>query len=371
MSIYEGEAVDPDTGESELERHVIVATEETKEILGVTTRVVQDSEFVDGVLTQDEFIYYAQDDDGNVWVLGEASTEYEYDDEGRLVNTTEESWQAGVDQSLPGYAMVAAPEEGNAYYQRFELGEEEEQAAVVSTDETVSIDSGDFEDVVQIQEFSALDRDGFDFEYYAPEVGQVLQEELKAEENTVSPALVDTLQIGEEGNNLVVARDSSDIVAGKKGDDIIFGSNGDDVLRGDNKSQSPGGKKGGDDLICGGTGSDHIGGKGGNDKLYGEAGDDKLWGDYGDDLLRGGFGNDRLKGDAYGGGSDTFVLAEGEGTDTIVDFEVGTDVIGLADGLTFSELSFQGSKIRLGSETLAVLSGVEATALSESNFVLV
>ena len=371
LSISEGESIDPDTGESEQERHIVLITDETKEILGVTARVVQDSEFVDGVLTQDEFVYYAQDVDGNVWTLGESSTEYEYNDAGNLINSEEDGWQAGVDQSLPGFAMVATPEMGDVYYQRFNLGEEEEQAAVVSVDD-ISTDFGDFEDVVQIQEFSDLDPGGFALEYYAPGVGQVLEEEFNGEgETEFSSTLVKTLNVGEDGNDLIVARDNISVVAGKKGNDIIFGSNGDDILRGDNNSRSPGGKKGGDDIIYGGTGDDRIGGKGGNDELFGEAGDDKIWGDDGDDLLRGGLGNDKLKGDVNGGGSDTFVLAKGEGTDTIVDFEVGIDSLGLASGLTFSELSFQGNKVRFGNETLAHLNNVDATALSEESFVLV
>ena len=113
-------------------------------------------------------------------------------------------------------------------------------------------------------------------------------------------------------------------------------------------------------VFSGGAGNDRIGGKGGNDTLLGDEGDDQIWGDDGDDLLRGGLGNDTLTGDdnSGGAGADTFVLAAGEGTDTITDFEVGTDFIGLADGLTADQLSFSGNAIQLGDETLAVLTGV-------------
>ncbi|MEM8505416.1 MAG: hypothetical protein AAF716_19975, partial [Cyanobacteria bacterium P01_D01_bin.1] len=98
-----------------------------------------------------------------------------------------------------------------------------------------------------------------------------------------------------------------------------------------------------------------------------------IWGDDGDDLIRGGAGNDRLVGDNFSGGigSDTFVLAAGEGTDTILDFEVGTDLIGLADGLSFGSLTFDGSSILLEDETLAVLQGVDTTSLDESSFLSV
>lgn len=70
------------------------------------------------------------------------------------------------------------------------------------------------------------------------------------------------------------------------------------------------------------------------------------------------------------------MLGKGEGTDTIVDFEVGIDRIGLVEGeLVFAVLSFiqDGTNTLLGvgstGETLAVLNNVVASALSESDFV--
>ena len=118
--------------------------------------------------------------------------------------------------------------------------------------------------------------------------------------------------------------------------------------------------------------NDRIGGKGGNDVLFGESGDDLIWGDDGDDILRGGLGNDTLTGDDFSGGSgsDIFVLAIGEGTDTIVDFEVGADFIGLADGLSFASLSFSGNRILAGEDTLAELN-VDAASLDEASFVTI
>jgi hypothetical protein len=90
--------------------------------------------------------------------------------------------------------------------------------------------------------------------------------------------------------------------------------------------------------------------------------------------MSGGLGNDTLTGDDFSGGegTDTFVLAVGEGTDTIVDFEVGIDVIALAN-LTFTDLSLTSENgntlITFGDETLAILEGVEV--LSESAFSIV
>ncbi|NEN96553.1 MAG: endonuclease/exonuclease/phosphatase, partial [Moorea sp. SIO3I7] len=180
--------------------------------------------------------------------------------------------------------------------------------------------------------------------------------------------------IGTIDADLINGFDGNDTIAGGLGNDILFGGDGDDILRGDSNSKSAGGKAGGDDIIYGGSGSDRIGGKSGNDSLYGGRGDDQLWGDAGDDLLSGGLGNDTLTGDNFsnGSGSDTFVLEIGEGTDTITDFELGTDLIGLGNGLSFGDVSItsdsNNSLINVGDETLAVVLGV--TTLAERDLVI-
>ncbi|NER83051.1 MAG: hypothetical protein F6K42_26550 [Leptolyngbya sp. SIO1D8] len=100
---------------------------------------------------------------------------------------------------------------------------------------------------------------------------------------------------------------------------------------------------------------------------------DQLWGDDGNDVLRGGLGNDTLIGDDFSGGqgSDTFILAVGEGTDTIADFEIGEDIIGLADGLTFGQLTLEGNEIRVGDEVLATLNHISTADLTVASFMTV
>jgi len=124
----------------------------------------------------------------------------------------------------------------------------------------------------------------------------------------------------------------------------------------------------GNDSIDGGNGSDILIGNAGNDTLIGGNGTDFLVGGTGDDLLSGGNGEDTLRG---GLGEDIFVFAAGEGIDTITDFSLGTDKIGLTGGLTFGDLSFSGNEIRIGSDVLAVLNGVNTNTLTASNFVTV
>ncbi|MGB3300992.1 MAG: pre-peptidase C-terminal domain-containing protein, partial [Phormidesmis sp.] len=187
--------------------------------------------------------------------------------------------------------------------------------------------------------------------------------------------------VGEAGDDTLEGTVGNDTIAGDLGNDVIIGGDGDDVLRGDLNSRSPQDDvMGGNDIIFGGGGSDRIGGKSGNDILSGDAGDDFIWGDAGDDIIMGVTGNDILVGDnlSQGSGSDLFVFGNGDGTDTILDFEVGIDRIGLVEGeLMFADLTItqEGNNTLLGvassGETLAILNGVQASSLTESSFAVV
>lgn len=184
--------------------------------------------------------------------------------------------------------------------------------------------------------------------------------------------------IGTGANDLLIARriglSGNNEMAGLAGNDIIYGGDGNDVLRGDRNSRNAQvGETGGNDIIYGGAGNDRIGGKSGKDTLLGETGNDRIWGDDGDDILWGGLGNDTLTGDNQSGGqgSDIFVLAQGEGTDTIADFQVGIDKIGLFGGISFSALTRTGNSIVFNGETLATLTGVDTASLTSADFVAV
>jgi hypothetical protein len=183
-----------DDGETVTETSTIAVTSDTRNVAGVESRAVRDTEFVDGVLTEDTFDWYAQDVIGNVWYMGEFTTVFEYDDEGNVTGTSNEgSWEAGVDGALPGYIMPAFPQIGDHYYQEFLSDEAVDEAVIVSLDESVSIGLGDFSNVLQTYETSALEPDSREFKYYAPGVGLILiEEDLNAQ--LMDPEFISELQ---------------------------------------------------------------------------------------------------------------------------------------------------------------------------------
>jgi uncharacterized protein len=174
--------------------------------------------------------------------------------------------------------------------------------------------------------------------------------------------------IGATGDsNPLSGGDRNNFIAGRAGDSTLFGNGGDDTLQGD--LEEPGGK----DLLFGGNGNDLLLGGSGDDLLFGEVGDDVLLGEAGDDLLRGGLGNDLLFG---GEGSDIFTLALGEGTNIILDFEVGKDFIGLTDGLYLGQLyvTQAGQNTVIGAhesgQVLAVAINANAVDFNEQTFLI-
>jgi Ca2+-binding RTX toxin-like protein len=176
----------------------------------------------------------------------------------------------------------------------------------------------------------------------------------------------DTL-VGTAQNDQLTGYRGHDTITGGLGSDRIYGNAGSDALYGDMSSMV--GTVGGDDLIWGGSGSDRIYGGYGHDSLYGGVGNDLLWGDAGRDRLWGGLGNDTLTG---GTGRDTFVLAKGEGVDTITDFQIGYDYIGLAGGLSLGQVSITQRSSQTvitnnsDGEILAAINNISAATLQSN-----
>jgi hypothetical protein len=158
---------DGEGGEQNVE---VTVLDETREIMGIEARVVHDVVTEDGKLVEDTFDWYAQDSDGNVWYLGEDTTEFE---DGKVA-TTAGSWEAGVDGAQPGILVPTEPEDGMTYRQEYYAGEAEDMAGVLSTDEKVEVPLGSYNGVLLTKEWTALEPDILEHKFYANGVGVVL-----------------------------------------------------------------------------------------------------------------------------------------------------------------------------------------------------
>lgn len=166
--------------------------------------------------------------------------------------------------------------------------------------------------------------------------------------------------LGTDNSDRINGFGGDDWIQAGLGDDFVWGGHGNDWIRGDDDYTTDGGN----DMLYGGPGDDLILGHGGSDRLFGGTEDDRLVGGEGDDLLRGSLGYDILTGD---GGSDSFVLAVGEGTDIITDFEIEFDTLVFYTGITSDTVSITqldgNTALSFGDETLAILNGVNADDL--------
>jgi hypothetical protein len=171
-------------------RDVFVVTNDTKEILGITARVVHDDGYAKGKHEETTNDWFAQDDNGNVWYMGEFTTD--------LSNkgSHEGSWEAGVKGAKAGIVMEAKPNVGDTYNQEFAKGVAEDKGTVLSLNETVTVPFGTFSNVLKTKDFSPLEPDIVENKYYAQHLGQVKAINVKGESE------VETLvQINGTGNN--------------------------------------------------------------------------------------------------------------------------------------------------------------------------
>jgi hypothetical protein len=162
--IYEGD----DNGI--LRRDVVRILDETRVIEGVTCTEMYQEVYRDGELSETTSHWYAQDREGNVWVYGENSLEYE---DGQAV-TTEDSWLAGVGGMRPWMVLAGDPQVGDVYLGANPTGREE--VRVLSVTESAAAAAGQFENCVAVEESDPDDPEDVDMIIYGPGVGMVSEE---------------------------------------------------------------------------------------------------------------------------------------------------------------------------------------------------
>lgn len=168
--IYDGYTMEDE--EKVPHRIVFTVTDLTKVIHGIRTVVIYDRDFSRDKMEESELTFFAQDDDGNVWHLGQYRETYDQVEfvGGRV-------WVVGNPEGAKaGIMMTAKPEMGkDSYSQGFAPAPFywTDRARVYKMGEKTKVPAGKYEDVLVTEEYNQEEPTAFQLKYYARGVGNV------------------------------------------------------------------------------------------------------------------------------------------------------------------------------------------------------
>jgi hypothetical protein len=166
---YEGTAVDEE-GNNFARRIEFTITDLTKEIAGVQTVVAWIVDYNNDEVIEKEVAFYAQDNDGNVWYLGEHPEEFA---DGKFVDAP--TWIAGIEEARAGIKMMAEPKVGTAkYFQGWGPAVEwSDYGHIQKMGQETCVPVDCYKDVLVIAESSLGEVGAAQFKYYVSNVGEV------------------------------------------------------------------------------------------------------------------------------------------------------------------------------------------------------
>lgn len=158
-------------------KHALTITvlEETKDVNGVQTRVVEEKETEDGKPSETSLNWFAIDRKTNdVYYFGEKTTEYK---DGKA-EAGGDSWESGSGEAKFGLAMPAKPVAGMQYYEEFAPKVAMDRARVVTLAAPFKAGDVEYSSCLQIEETSAIDAGEKETKYYVKGIGQVNDEDM-------------------------------------------------------------------------------------------------------------------------------------------------------------------------------------------------
>ncbi len=182
---------------------LITVLDETKEVDGVETRIIEEMEWEDEDLIEISRNYYAICAETNsVFYFGEEVDIYE---DGVIVSH-DGAWEAGVDGATAGIIMPGTAFLGAKYFQEIAPELALDRAEITSIDEELETPAGTFEDLLETVETTPLEPGEESLKLYAPGVGLVLDDFLLLVEATSGQEFTDTFTLEDctftsEGNN--------------------------------------------------------------------------------------------------------------------------------------------------------------------------
>src|SRR5437764_9252732 len=146
--------------DGQTQEDTVTVTGQTKTVAeGITARVVSDvAKAPDGTVLERTSDWYAQDNQGNVWYVGEDTAAFSG---GGKVDTSG-SWEAGVHDAEPGMIMEANPQIPDAYRQEFLAGQAEDTAWIVNRGGSATVPYGTVKNVLTSLEATRVEPGAYD-----------------------------------------------------------------------------------------------------------------------------------------------------------------------------------------------------------------
>jgi hypothetical protein len=169
--VYEGSTFVVEEKRREEHRVVFTVTDLTKVIDGVRTLVVWDRDYSGGQLVETELAFHAQDNDGNVWHLGQYPEEYE---NGKFDKAP--AWIVGRQGAHAGISMKAEPRLGAPSYAQGYAPPPlnwDDRARVYKVGQKICVPVDCYENVLVTEEFEPSIPDVYQLKYYASGVGNI------------------------------------------------------------------------------------------------------------------------------------------------------------------------------------------------------
>jgi hypothetical protein len=154
----------------------ITVLNETREVNGTETRVVEERETENGEIVEISRNFFAICDETNsVFYFGEEVDDYE---NGAIVSHGG-AWLAGEGDNKAGLIMPGTVLLGAKYYQEIAPNIAVDRAEIIETDGELVVPAGGFDDVLVVAESNPLEPEVEELKYYALGVGLLQDEDLK------------------------------------------------------------------------------------------------------------------------------------------------------------------------------------------------
>ena len=150
----------------------ITVLDETNDVAGITTRVLEERETENGELIEVSRNYFVQAPDGTVCYYGEDVDIYE----NGMITSHEGAWLAGVGRNQPGIMMPANPMVGMTYPQEIAPGVAMDRGEITKVGVPYTVPFMMYPDTVETIDTTPLEPGSESLKVYARDVGLIFDD---------------------------------------------------------------------------------------------------------------------------------------------------------------------------------------------------